>query len=540
MNKKSLIYRAIRKIYRLSFKPFYTKWKQDREQRKLNEGIVHSTYDVRELFFQENTPNGFNRYDMIVRLLAVENYYGKNDYGWDMYRRMQRARNGDSWVNIAEERFRALIQSYEWGGYNSESHIRIFNNLHLEDGSHRMALAIYHRQNEISCDVLPYSREVRYGIETFIEYGFSIPEIKLLQFKFEQIKRELSVPFVCTLWSPAQQFFDEIINRLSLVANVLEYKDYEYDEFNYAQMARKIYAVDDIEKWKIEKKIEYMKSDHPSWKIRRVLLKVDYPYFRMKASNQNTLSERCEMLKRIIRNDYKNKIPNYFHDVIMHIGDNFYQNEYINRLFSIDKHFVKDVFESIKCYDYVVSKFDVPYHPTSFPDDYPLGKDIDMWCSEEHFTSIISTIIDTLKSKNLNCSIRIDVKNEYRQQVRLELNEQLIYAFDVFQLDPQIASVVLNERQQKGIVFVCSPRFEILARLLEAYANPEKRHHIQYIIDHKDDIDMKLCRENLPHNVMNVLTTIESISSSIKISQEVDKQQDVNISGGVNRWLLAV
>lgn len=539
MNKKGFIYRAIRKIYRLFFKRFYTKWKQDREQRRLNEGIVHRTYDVRELFFQENSPAGFNRYDMIVRLLAIENQYGHNNYGWDMYRRMQRSRKAEHW-EVAEERFKTLIDSWDLNGYDESSEITLFKNLHWEDGSHRMALSIYHRHYTISCSVLPYSRNVKYGLETFIEYGFTISEINILKNRYESLCKELVVPFVCTLWSPAQEYFDEITERLALVANVKEYKDYEFDEFNYAQMVRKIYAVDDIEKWKIEKKIEYMKSSHPSWKMRKVLLEVDYPSFRMKASNQNTLSERCEVLKKIIRNDYLNKIPNYFHDIIMHIGDNFYQNEYINLLFGIDKHFVKDVFKSIKNYDYVVSKFDVPYQSAAFPDDYPLGKDIDMWCSEEHFTSIISAIIDTLKSKKTNYSIRIDVKNKYRQQVRLELYNQLIYAFDVFQLDPQIASVVLNERQQKGIVFVCSPRFEILARLLEAYANPEKRHHIQYIIDHKEDIDMKLCSENLPHNVMTVLATIESISSSIKMSQEVGKQQDVNISGGVNRWLLAV
>ena len=55
---------------------------------------IHFSLDVTELFFQHNTKQGFLRYDMIVRLLAIENYYGINDFGFDLYYKMQKARNG--------------------------------------------------------------------------------------------------------------------------------------------------------------------------------------------------------------------------------------------------------------------------------------------------------------------------------------------------------------------------------------------------------------------------------------------------------------
>ena len=48
----------------------------------------HISVPVSEMFFQHNGQQDFLRYDMIVRLLAVECYFGKNDYGLDFYKRM--------------------------------------------------------------------------------------------------------------------------------------------------------------------------------------------------------------------------------------------------------------------------------------------------------------------------------------------------------------------------------------------------------------------------------------------------------------------
>ena len=47
-------------------------------------GTKHITWDARELFFQENAPV-FNRYDIIVRYLAIGEYYGKNNTGFAIY-----------------------------------------------------------------------------------------------------------------------------------------------------------------------------------------------------------------------------------------------------------------------------------------------------------------------------------------------------------------------------------------------------------------------------------------------------------------------
>ena len=122
LNKaKRLLKKGIKKIYTLIFCDPYHRIINKRINQK--DQILYHVYDARELFFQENVLTGFNRYDMIVRLLAIENYYGKNDFGWDLYRKQQNTRKGGDWQN-AESRFRALIKSYEENGYDTTSSIR--------------------------------------------------------------------------------------------------------------------------------------------------------------------------------------------------------------------------------------------------------------------------------------------------------------------------------------------------------------------------------------------------------------------------------
>lgn len=153
--------------------------------------IKHRVYDARDLFFMENRSDGFNRYDIIVRLLAVEDYHGLNEYGFRMYEKMQAARMGEAWVNPAVDRFKKLIQSYDENGYDKASEIKLDKNLHLLDGSHRMAMALYYHTYAISCKVFPTTKEVRYGLNLFVEYGFTKEEINLLKSRFSQLVIEI-------------------------------------------------------------------------------------------------------------------------------------------------------------------------------------------------------------------------------------------------------------------------------------------------------------------------------------------------------------
>jgi hypothetical protein len=402
------------------------------------------------------------------------------------------------------ERFNSLISSYEKNGYDDSSEIELYADLHLHDGSHRIAMALYHKAYLISCKVRSDSVDIFYCIEWFIEKGFDYEEIKLIKEKYHEIANNINVPFVCTLWPPVQNYFDEITRKISLVAEILEYKDYFFDEHTFSAMIKGIYAVDDIAQWKIDKKIEMMQF-YPSKKMRLILLNIDNPVFRLKECNSNTLSSTCEVIKRIIRNAYKDRIENYFYDIIMHIGDNYYQNIFINNLFntSID---VKGILETIKNYNYVITKFNVPYMPDNFPENYPLNKDIDIICNKDDYENIKNAISSFLEKSNHNLCINKVVKKnnedkEYRALIRCELYSYLIFQFDIaYQIGgikDSFISDMVNNKQLKNNFFISSIEYEIVIRLQEIHKYPYKKHHLDFVKSNLNSINKNLCDKYL-------------------------------------------
>lgn len=475
--------------------------------------IVHHVYDARELFFQENRPEGFNRYDMIVRLLAVENWYGQNDFGFDLYWKMQQSRKAGDYQN-AVTRFKKLIESYENKGYDRQSEIVLDCNLHLIDGSHRLALALYYKYWNISCTIMPFERNVKYGKKTFVEYGFTKHELRIIQTRYEALKNEIQMPFVCTLWSSAALYFDEITERLSLVSDIIDFHDYTFDEFNYAQMVCKIYSVDDIEKWKIEKKLEHMHPDGQTglWPMRVVRLRMDKPRFRRKASNQNTLSEEGEELKRMIRNGFKDKVDDYFHDTIIHIGDNYHQNEFISRIFDFQRLRVDEMLFSLSMFRYVLSKTDVPYMPSDFPSTFPLGKDIDIICLKEDFDAVIATIDDSIQGMGLSYEVRKVEKSRFSIQIRIECEGNLVFLFDVMSefewAGDEFIQSMIKSRILKGSFYTPELSFELLIRLHAIQKNPKKKHHIDFVKEHWHEVDKPLVEKYLTLGTKKVLEEV--------------------------------
>ncbi len=471
----------------------------------------HVSLEVAELFFQHNGKTDFQRYDMIVRLLAVENYYGKNDIGFDFYNRMQSARMGKDWADKAVGIFKNLIKSYEENGYDEKSEIELDSNLHLIDGSHRMSMAMYHGVPKISAKIRPYARNIFYGIEWFRVNGFSDEECNILADRYKVLKNQYSTPFVCSLWAPVHEYYDEITDKLRMFGEVKEVRDYDFSDFDYAFYTRGIYHVDDIEKWKIEKKIEFMRLSSPECrKIRMVALLLDEPNFRLKAKTNTTLSQQCELIKKLIRDAYKDKVNHYFHDIVIHIGDNFYQNRHIYRLLTMPPIDVTSILEHIKDRKYVLTKVDSPYMPSDFPAHYPLGKDIDIICADmDEYKSVLNSILADVKAYENAYSIRIVKKKdkkgrEYRTLVRIEQEDQfLVFLFDVASRHrtgsdtSDFINEMIASRQDKGIYYVTSIACEIVLRMQELHQYPSKSHHLEYVKNHKYAIDEDMCNKYL-------------------------------------------
>lgn len=443
----------------------------------------HVCISVKELFMQQNKHGGFNRYDIVVRYLAVENYYKKNECGFELYKKMQAKRVDDSYVPEAIEKFNKLIDSWENEGYKKESEIDCDKDLRLVDGSHRMALCLYFNVEKISCKVRSCVEDIDYGIDWFIENDFSVDEISIIQKKYNELMKKCFMPISCILWPPVYEYFDEITEKLKLMYEVKRISDYSFEKETFERAVKGIYHIDDIEDWKIDKKIQYM-SQYKEKTIRILELMLPVPQFRLKEMNNKTLSAEGEIIKKIFRNCYKGKVEEYFHDIIMHTGDNYEQSEYITNLFQ--KVFsLRGYFEQLKQYKWVLIKSDVEYMPEDFPDSYPFSKDVDIVCLKEDYDSLVKDTIQYCQEVcPKRCKVNV-IKEKGRTRVRIEQMGFLIFLFDVFkgnrELKDDFLKDTIGNRVENNGFYIPTMENELIFRALEYINYPNKVKHFEYI-----------------------------------------------------------
>ena len=80
--------------------------------------------------------------------MAIEDYYGKNDSGFNNYHIVQKKRLSEMTKEIkelsySEEEFISLIQSFEKNGFDDNYPILLNKNFELVDGGHRLACCLY-------------------------------------------------------------------------------------------------------------------------------------------------------------------------------------------------------------------------------------------------------------------------------------------------------------------------------------------------------------------------------------------------------------
>lgn len=119
-----------------------------------------------------------NSADIMIRILAIENYYQKNDYGFELYRRMQtkrvkQIREIPRFMEAHEEEFKQLIKSFEENGFKDECPLELNKNFEVFDGAHRLAAAIYFGIPKVSVKFSEkyYHKEYDYSLEWFKENG---------------------------------------------------------------------------------------------------------------------------------------------------------------------------------------------------------------------------------------------------------------------------------------------------------------------------------------------------------------------------------
>lgn len=452
---------------------------------------IHIKINTAELFISQNRDRDFQRYDIVVRYLFIEEYFGKNDIGFKLYEKMQKAREGKSFDPLCLDKFEDLIKSYSENGYEDKSEILLGNSLQLIDGSHRIAASLYFNQSFISAAFTPMRTEYDYSIEWFIAHDFSEEEIDCIKKKYSELERRCNSAFQCIIWPPMEQYFDDATADLEKMETVIGYQDYTYTKEQFEFFIKGVYAVDDIENWKIEKKIENMTDAGDYYRVRILDLHMRRPDYRLKQVNNKTISRRGEQLKSAIRTKYSAKISHYYYDNVMHIADNSTQNHHIELLkdFEMD---ISEFFKSIEDEKYVVTKLDAPYMPKDFPKNVPLGKDIDVLCFHESLERLgeAAEKFCAVYALQYNCVRR--VLGADRIQIRLELNGYTLFIWDFACREEGLNDAFIKDAVQdydtSDYIKCIKPEYEVIYRRNILKHKP-KAYHEEWICNHMDLLD---------------------------------------------------
>ena len=450
----------------------------------------------------------FNRYDAIVRLLAIENEFNLNDNGWDLYLKMQTIRANSIKTSIDfKNDFKNLIYSVKEKGFDKKFPIDTTSTGLLSDGSHRLACALYFDLPEIHLKKNKNDfSDVFYGLEWFEKNGFTEKETEQLFQRYESLRTANTTEFMALLWSPIVKHKEEVIKDVEQHYHIKEIKTIDFEnDFEYAAFVKGMYAIDDIDDWKIEKKLKYMEP-YPK-KVTVILFEMDFPDYRKKTLNGKPLSKNVEKLKKIIREKYSKRIENYFYDIILHIGDNSAHTAHMNKILEKDLNIV-EYLEKLKNLNYVILKEDTPYQPTNFPETYSLGKDLDILCTLEDYPTILQITKDFRKDYEEKYEIKCIEKTK-GEKIRFELNDFLCFQIDlsweIFKIEQLNVPSFLSDRIIKGNFFMLTLEKELLIRAFEFIGNSKKKHHLDFLKKHNAQINWEFMASFMSAQQINLL-----------------------------------
>lgn len=131
------------------------------------------------------------------------------------------------------------------------------------------------------------------------------------------IERTISMKCIGIIWNsafPYRKEMTEIISKYAIsIGRQFEINlDNQYNDF-----VREIYNGEDIENWKIESKISHMENN-PNKEVYIVFFEIDSKAQRYHTKKKKNVYAKLQDLKDLLRNSYKEKVDNYFFDIIFH------------------------------------------------------------------------------------------------------------------------------------------------------------------------------------------------------------------------------
>ena len=313
---------------------------------------MNNTINRREMLLSQSKNEKFSRLDLIVRKSFLDSLNTQEyEFYRNLYTKMQYNRTGHTvhtnrlpWV----EQFLILDRSFYKKGYIKDFPLIVNEDKHLINSSHRASLCLHH-----NIDSIPYliCKEWKdhlettgsktktyfdYGEDWFLKNGFFDSEMKAIEEKKYELFENLNMFFYFILWPPCELYFNEIRQDLEEDYKIMSNKKIKINNLN--NFIKRIYKIDNISEWKLNKKIESINLSTNSKNV--MILKIDLfnTKFRQKTNFPNEIiAIEAEKIKKTIRNKYKTKIKNYFHDIIIHASDNYDHVDYIKEVLNDER-----------------------------------------------------------------------------------------------------------------------------------------------------------------------------------------------------------
>lgn len=466
---------------------------------------------------------------MAVRCLAIENYYGLNEFGFELYKKMHTVGGNYGQINKAEdyykqsrkrnknikigliredhsvEQFKKLIESFDESGYDPASVIMCDMNLLNINGSHRIALAYYRGQEFITSEIQRYifpGRRLK--LDWFWENGFSDREILQIRSKQEEIIhtcKERTGNYYCLLYPAGEKYFDEIQRDIGLYdpenIQLIGTQDFELELADFVGSIKFIYKFDSILPHNLERKISYIlraAEIKPGSKVkfRVIAINIGNPLYRLKKDNGLSESIAMVRMKQSLRERYKVKEErftkqfknDYAHDVLIHSTDNYISNVAFRYWMSFSRDLTR-LFKRLEKKDYVIVENGIEKIPNNFPTWFYLNEDIDIFTSKKDLHEISSLILEFCKNHFVHPWINIySEKTDNGERIWVKLRESMIVMFDLMTSFPEINEKFIGSclKNRIGDCFYHLPlKQELVVRLAKYISNNTKEYHADYI-----------------------------------------------------------
>ena len=278
---------------------------------------IQETVSVGVLLQSEMEAGRFNRYDILLRWAAIDSVLGKQSIEGAVqhYWNMQSVRVG----RAPSRRLTQFAQSVSLRGLDSRYPVVVSESGRLLDGAHRVAAALHLDSDSIAIRRSQAQHQPQYGREWFLQHGFPQALIEDLDHLASHALLTHGVYTTLILWPPAYAYWDQAESLVRQMATCVASETIVLAE-EFADVVRRIYAVDDIDWWKVEVRLSAM-SCHPP-RIRLLLIDLTDGSFREKMRTGSHLSVEGAQIKRQVRNRFAQETPSYIHDIICHTGDN--------------------------------------------------------------------------------------------------------------------------------------------------------------------------------------------------------------------------